>query len=356
MTAAALSHRAPTPGCPGMRPLERDRSPRNSSARPPLPALALVLGALSSCGSAPASEPGTVVVDDPAEAQFVTTDIEHFWQAYDAGATAPAFASQYLGQASPGLADFAARRGLTGGSLEQAAAAFPRYLSAIRPNTLSLDVAGGPIDLIRSQYAGIKKDYPAAVFPPVTFLIGRFATGGTVGPGGILVGTEFFAADATTPLDELGAFQRDNVRPLSGLPIVVAHEHVHVLQARAGGILSRPRTTLLEQALVEGGADFVGALFSGGSLNQRLWTFAAPREAQIWAQFQAEMGRYDTSRWLYNQASATPDWPGDLGYFVGYRIVQAYYDRAADRRAALRDIIEVADAEAFLELSGYSPR
>ncbi len=34
---------------------------------------------------------------------------------------------------------------------------------------------------------------------------------------------------------------------------------------------------------------------------------------------------------------------------------EAYYQRAANKTAALREIIEVADADAFLTASGYAP-
>ena len=46
---------------------------------------------------------------------------------------------------------------------------------------------------------------------------------------------------------------------------------------------------------------------------------------------------------------------GDLGYWVGYRIVKAYYQRAADKQQALREILELSDPKAFLAKSGWRP-
>jgi len=40
---------------------------------------------------------------------------------------------------------------------------------------------------------------------------------------------------------------------------------------------------------------------------------------------------------------------------MGYQIVEAYYDRADDKREAIRDILTIQDAEAFLDASGYAP-
>jgi uncharacterized protein YjaZ len=199
----------------------------------------------------------------------------------------------------------------------------------------------------------MKTLYPATVYPTVTFLVGRFSTGGTTSNNRILIGAEFYGGDAGVPQDELGTFQRDNVHPLSALPIIVAHEHVHILQSRAGGIFGHK--TLLEQSIIEGSADFVGELVSGGNINQGLSAWALPREHALWVEFQGAMSTTDVSRWLYNQGTATTDRPGDLGYFIGYRIAQSCYTRATDKVAAIRDIIEVKDAAQFLSVCGYDP-
>jgi uncharacterized protein YjaZ len=44
--------------------------------------------------------------------------------------------------------------------------------------------------------------------------------------------------------------------------------------------------------------------------------------------------------------------PGDLGYWVGYRIVKSYYQHAADQRQAFREILKMTDPKAFLAKSG----
>ena len=58
------------------------------------------------------------------------------------------------------------------------------------------------------------------------------------------------------------------------------------------------------------------------------------------------------SRWLYNQKGAG-GWPGDLGYWIGYRVAKSYYDRAPDKTAAIKAIIEMRDPAAFLAASGW---
>jgi formate--tetrahydrofolate ligase len=45
----------------------------------------------------------------------------------------------------------------------------------------------------------------------------------------------------------------------------------------------------------------------------------------------------------------------ELGTWVGYRITKAYYQRAADKQQALREILGLSDPKAFLAKSGWQP-
>ena len=46
----------------------------------------------------------------------------------------------------------------------------------------------------------------------------------------------------------------------------------------------------------------------------------------------------------------------DLGYYMGYRIAQAYYETHADKQAAIAAILTFRDPERFLRESGYPER
>jgi hypothetical protein len=319
--------------------------------------LTLSLLFAAGCASADVLAPARTVTD-PARAQIVTSDLTRFWAAYDGGGkvgSKSAFQRGYLDRASPGLKQYMSAASLTAASITQMIAVFPNYFASIRANRRALATDDVILARIRSNYGVIKSLYPPAVFPPLTLLVGRFSTGGTTLPSGMLIGAEFYSSSTETPLDELGQFQRDNVKVMDSIPIVVAHEHAHILQEHAGGIFQHTNRTLLEQALLEGGADFVGEVSSGSNGNKRLWSFGIPNEAALWAEFQRSMHGRDYRRWLYNQVTATSDRPGDLGYFIGYRIVEAFYLKQSDKAAALRDIIEIRDADDFLARSAYAP-
>ena len=319
------------------------------------------LGVAAACVLAACGD-GTVaqgdLSNDPAGAVFVTTDIEHFWEAYEAGGknnNSTPFQTLYLDRASPGLQAFIASRNVTASSLRLMVSGAPNYFAAIKDNMLRLATETEILETIRANYEAMEALYPQAVYPPVTFLVGRFSTGGTVQQGGMLIGTEFYSIDENTPLGELTAFARTNVKPLDSIPLIVAHEHVHVLQAHARQLITKQNKTLLDQSLLEGSADFLGELVSGSHINKHIHVYGLANEHQLWVEFQGAMNGLAVSEWLYNQGTATGERPGDLGYFMGYRIAKAYYDKATDRTAAVREIIEMNDGAAFLAASGYNP-
>jgi uncharacterized protein YjaZ len=132
--------------------------------------------------------------------------------------------------------------------------------------------------------------------------------------------------------------------PVEDIPHIVAHELIH-FQQKSGRAQS-----LLAQSIREGSADFLAELISGRHINQKVHEFANPREAELWQEFRQKMHGKDYSGWLYSDAK---DRPHDLGYWMGYQITKAYYDRAADKQKAIREILEVRDFDAFLEKSGY---
>jgi hypothetical protein len=82
---------------------------------------------VASCHHAEISGPG-----DPGDAQLVTTEIDNFWRAYDAGGTTAAFQAEYLDHASSGLKEYISKRSQTAASLVQMVHASPRYFAVVR--------------------------------------------------------------------------------------------------------------------------------------------------------------------------------------------------------------------------------
>jgi hypothetical protein len=343
------------------------------------PALAVLLAGatvLAACGggtegtspSAPGSAcstwsgalaPGT---PDPAAAIIETGDLDRFAAVLESRPTDLAdleavLEAGYLGPGTPGLREFAALRLCNASVLAQAVRSVPSFYRTILPQMRSMSTGAATKAAIREAFARLAAIYPRASFAPTTFIVGRLNTAGTIGRSGLLIGAEFLGDGAGVVRTGLNSgFVAGYLHTPAEAPIVVTHEQVHVQQRQAGALMGKTVKTLLDQALMEGAADFVGSLASGGNLNASIHAWAAPREAEVWRDFASQMQATDVSRWLYNQGSATPARPGDLGYYVGYRICESYYDQMVDKTQAVADIIEMGDGRAFLDASGYAAR
>jgi uncharacterized protein YjaZ len=86
-----------------------------------------------------------------------------------------------------------------------------------------------------------------------------------------------------------------------------------------------------------------------------LHTYANPRERKLWEEFRQEMNGKSSINWLYNGSQAK-DRPADLGYYIGYKICEAYYQNAANKKQAVKDILEIKDSNQFLRASMYDEK
>ncbi len=153
-------------------------------------------------------------------------------------------------------------------------------------------------------------------------------------------------------LAELNGWKKSSVGRIEEIPFIVAHELVHYQQKYG---LVGSELSLLGKSLHEGSADFIGELIAGGNINQQLHEYGNPLERQLWLEFKKEMNSKDASNWLY-QGDKAKEKPADLGYYVGYKIVESYYNKAKDKKQAIKDILDIKDFNAFLKASGYDEK
>jgi Predicted Zn-dependent protease (DUF2268) len=287
--------------------------------------------------------------NDPNSAQIVTRDIDNFWRAYDLAGPNNAvevFQEEYINKGSIGLRDFVQSRIDSACELANWVARHPLYYRSIRPSTARVSSF---TPQIRQTFRRLKDLYPQAVFPDVYFVIGRMTSGGTTSYNGLLIGTEMYGRMSNTPTSELDDWHKQVLKPVDELPGVVAHELIHFEQK------GPDPQTLLGRAIREGSADFIGELISGLSINSELQSYGQNHERELWQEFRAAMNGPDSSNWLYN-AGRSKDRPADLGYYVGYKITQSYYQLAQDNKQAIRDILETRDYEQLLRKSNYGEK
>lgn len=289
---------------------------------------------------------------DPRHAKLVTNDITLFWRAYDRAAQDTAHAAaiyqrEYFDKGSPGLQDYFQTKIRSARLFVQNQREKPAFYRAIRANTLRIATL---TPQIRAGFIKLKALYPEAHFPNVYFVVGRLRSAGTVSGTGMLIGADQLCRTPDTPLGELSLWERNNIGALDDLPGVVAHEHIHYIQKQSND------PSLLRGALNEGMADFMAELVTGRSTNARLQAYGLAHEKQIWADFSREMGGRDWKNWIANADQETADKPADLGYFVGYKICQSYYQELADKKQAVHDILNISDYPAFLARSRYAEK
>lgn len=266
-------------------------------------------------------------------------DVERFYRIYDAAGgkpTADQLQHDYLDPGSAGLQHFAKVRNVTGARIADALAKRPEIYSKAKRCLAVLPSVRQRLEVALRKLGEL---YPQARFPAVTIAVGRGKPVGIGSPAtGVQIGLEALCATDWMNPDVEDRFV-----------YVIAHEFAHVQQAPA--LVDGEHLTVLEGSLMEGAADFAGELISG-KLAYSHAEATRGREKEIETAFVADQDKTDLSAWLYN---GTAQKQGDLGYWVGYRITRTYYQRAADKRQALREILEMTDPKAFLAKSGWYP-
>jgi hypothetical protein len=319
----------------------------------------LILATFFSAGLISAQDNKSVELtlnQNPEKAEIVTSDIALFWRAYDMAKPENnliIYRDEYLRKGSVGLQEFLRSKIGNSCNLVTAIDAAPKYYAALRAQSAKIE---NYKPQMLASFKKLKEIYPDARFPNVYFVIGRMNAGGTATVKGLLIGFEMYGKTDDASLAELSGWKKSSVGRIEEIPFIVAHELVHYQQKNAlleslfGGDVS-----LLGKSLSEGGADFVGELISGGNINPQLHEYGNRREKQLWLEFKKEMNGSDASNWLY-QGDKAKDKPADLGYYVGYKIAESYYNKAKDKKQAIKDILEIKDFNAFLKASGYDEK
>lgn len=260
---------------------------------------------------------------DPYEAEFVTSDYETFWRIFDEMEDKKdnPFV-EYLNNVSEGLRPLIQYVDID--QFHQIVIANKEAYIQSRSRIANL---ASHEKRVEASYAALEYWYPDAVFPPVYFFVGMFTSGGTVTESGLLVGTEMLSS-----LDQLDG--------------LISHELIHFQQNISG------TDDLLSRSLTEGSADFIGELISGQHINPTPFAYGEAHEKELYKEFVSIMMEDELEDWLYG-TTGKDDRPNDLGYWIGYKITEAYFIKAEDKRQAISDILNIDDPLAFAKESGY---
>lgn len=146
---------------------------------------------------------------------------------------------------------------------------------------------------------------------------------------------------------------------LNHMTELVIHESAHVQQVMAVGLdeyilVYGPKKSLLSLAIREGTAEFFTMLVTGNITQQEALVYLLEHEESLWPQFAASKDDQSPGDWMW-QPPSNGDWPPHMGYAVGYRIVNSYYESADDKTKAKQAILASTDARELLDASQYGP-
>ncbi len=145
------------------------------------------------------------------------------------------------------------------------------------------------------------------------------------------------------------------------IEVYVPHEAAHVLWS--GRTQDPDDGTLLASIMGEGFATWFSVLYREGAVTpaQALsyspdeWTAALEHEAELWRIASAELTTRDEERIRQYRAVSErvlPEAPGKIGYFIGYRIIEAYVARHGAE--SWSDLFELP-LRTIVDSSGYAP-
>jgi Predicted Zn-dependent protease (DUF2268) len=301
------------------------------------------LAAVCICACAQDSGARASANRDPQTALISTADIDLFWQAYDEWKSSAQSAPDqlagildrdYIQKGSQAVKDFIPHRIISADALATRILGDQKYYEDVRAATLKMS---SYVPEIRKGFVQLKEMYPDTTFPPVYFVIGRRSSGGTDTRNGLIIGAEMFADD-----------NRSRIH-LTDVVSIVIHELIHYQQQTQGDDLTT-------EVMKEGAADFISERITGHDIDEDTKPYGDSNEEELWNKFQEDRKTNDLKPWLYNSGNPNRVGPPDLGYYMGYKICQSFYEIAADKGAALKTIIAMKDPRRFIEQSGYARR
>lgn len=275
--------------------------------------------------------------------EVITSDIDNFWDAYDqikqnkdTNQHAKILKELFFDKGTQGLRLIMERRQYTPEEYLFAIRQYPKFWNSIRKNTLksknlALELKKG-IQKLKKLYPNLK---PANIY----FTIGAFRTNGTISGNNILIGSELAMADENTITEEfpkslqhLKTYFLTN--PIKSVVLLNIHEFVHTQQKSM-------RQSLLYQCFYEGVAEFISVKAMGKPSSTPAVHFGKKNYLKVRDRFEQEMFMNNkTNLWLWSSQKNEFNMR-DLGYYIGYDIAERYFEKAKDKKKAIKTLIEL---------------
>ncbi len=294
----------------------------------------------------------TAIICRAQNQAIVTTDVDHFWEAYDKIKATNNVAEQYtlintlfIDKGTPGLKAIMRARNYIDTSYVEAINNYPLFWQSVKANTLKASQFAQDIS---NDVAKIKDLYPTLKPATIYFTIGALRTSGTTLDNIVLIGSEIALGDSTTIVSELpenfsnlATYFKTN--PIKDIVFLNVHEYVHTQQKTTIG------NNLLSQCIIEGVAEFVTVTATGKQSPTPAIAYGKANFAKVRAAFEQQLFNPYEGYWLYSNADNEFN-IRDLGYYVGYAICESFYNVASDKKAAVKYMDKKTAIKYMLEL------
>jgi len=277
---------------------------------------------------------------NPDKAQLIYSDVENFVKAFEklqhTTDTIAVLNKYYFDEATPGLKEYISRHKLTPVLLKAAIQKDPeRYhkIAGFLENQASFQLE------FKKTMQQFSEVLPTAMYPPTYLLVGANRGIAQASKFGQLV-------TVTKVLDREVALKK-----------LIVHELAHFQQAISMGIqtygaLYASPNNMLGLCLREGGAEFVTSLVLNDITQAKGLEYFLSHESQLKTRFIEDLSQQDAQYWLWDSLD-DHNTPALLGYVMGFKICDAYYQRASNKENALKEILLMTTPETVLELSKF---
>lgn len=282
---------------------------------------------------------------NPYEAKFVYSDLENFIIAYNSlskkSDTVALIQKEYLDKGTDGLNEFITKYNLSAKSLVRAMKKYPNSYSNIDEKLKELKAQENKS--FKEGYARLKKLIPSSEFPPTYFLIGARRGIGSGSIAGTLLSIE---------KDNIDDYIKGNIGTL-------VHEMVHMQQLRVLKeeyfVIFNEKKSLLSKSVREGVAEFFGELLSDApTYKEQFLPYVNKHEKELWEIFKRDANNRSFGDW-YGKPKKEGQ-PNDLGYLIGLKMAESYFNKSVDKQKASEYLIAITDYEKFFEECGYDPK
>jgi hypothetical protein len=293
--------------------------------------------------------------------QFITTDIDNFWFAYekinstkDSVLQLKLLKELYIDKGTQGLKNLIEARNYTDVEFIDWITKYPIFWNTLKPKTL---FRNDVIPKIESNIEKLKNVYKDLKYYPIYFSVGAFRTNGTILNNSVLLGAEMTLADSLTIITEFPLWRQayyKEYNPRNYLPFLCTHEYVHTQQKEMV-------FNLLSQCLYEGVAEFITCKATDTKSFLPAIEYGKKNLKKVVDKFTFDMfTQHRNDNWLWGE-NRNDLKIRDLGYFIGYEICERYYNLSSNKQKAIKDLIELdytneKEVERIIEMTKLLPK